>query len=431
MNKLKTIKQKFIPTFVDNQTLIVLLVFLIQLLFSLYRFFPTLRDINLWDEAVYLNTGRLFAGGTLTSFERNPFIGIVYALTYLPFRNSPYWLMQSASLGRVLLFSLMWWSSYLIARRFGKIFPALIFVGILFCTTVLTDILDNPSDALFAAMSGFAFWKLITYYETRQTKEIGWASFFIGLAALSRNDGLVLFLIFVVLSLTLLGSSSNKWKQAVAMILPFLLLVGGYLLVYRLVTGSFVFGTTERSYVAFQQGQTQVYQEDPSCQQSLTKCAVLEAQRLYGTPQENHNSGLTAILRDPRAFLARVAHTLRILPEMVYSAYGKREAYLLFLLGFLGIHEMLKQRQYHLLGILLGWLVYLGVYFITFFRIGYLQTPFFIPLILAAIGVQAMISSLDGLRPRAIWTVMLLALIVIGLILNVTGRPAPYGPRWY
>jgi hypothetical protein len=416
MSVLQPIKQSLRSFLAEDQTPIVLLVFLIQVLFSLYRFFPTVRDINLWDESVYINTGRLFAAGTLTSFERNPLIGLLYALTYLPFRNSPYWLMQSAALGRAILFGLMWWSAFLIARRFGKHFQPLIFVGLLFCTTVLTDTLDNPSDALFAAASGFAFWKLMTFHETRQVKDIAWASFFLGLAALSRNDGLVLFVIFLLISLMFLRASEHKWKHLLATALPFLLLVGGYLALYRLVTGTLVLGTAERSYVAFQQGQIQVYQEDPSCKQGLVHCAVMEAQRLYGTSQENNNSILKAILRNPGAFLQRVLHTIRILPEMIYSAYGKRGAYLLFLLGLLGIYELARQKQYGLLGILLGWLAYLGVYFVTFFRIGYLQTPYFIPLTLAAIGVQALISSLADQRQRLIWTAVLLTLTLVGLL---------------
>lgn len=412
---MKTVKQKFLPIFADNQFWIVFIIFLVQLLFSLYRFFPTLQNINLWDEAVYINTGRLFANGTLTSFDRNPLIGLLYALTYLPFKNSPYWLMQSDALGRALLFGLMWWSGYLIAVRFRRIVHPLIFAGLLFCTLVLTDILDNPSDALFAAMSGFAFWKLLTFQQTRQAKDIGLASLFVGLAALSRNDGLVLFLVFVLISFVLLRVSIRQWRQIAAMILPFALMIGGYLALYRIVTGTFIFGTPERSYVAFQQGQVQIYQGDPTCKLSPVKCAVLEAQRLYGTPQENHYSVLAAILHNPGAFVIRIINTLKTLPAMVYTAYGKREAYLLFILAFLGIYELFRQRHYLLLGILLSWIVYLGVYFVTFFRIGYLQTPFFIPLTLAAVGVHSIVTLLENQRYRSILSFMALALMVVGL----------------
>ena len=415
MNLLQTAKQKLLQFFENKEILIVVLVFLIQMFFSLGRFFPTLRDINLWDEAVYINTGRLLVSGVLPPFAHNPLIGVLYALTYLPFTASPFWLMQSASLGRIILFTLLWWSGYLLARRFANIFHPLIWVGLLFSTTMVTDILYNSSDSLFAAMSALALWKLMTYYENREAKEIGWASFFIGLAACSRNDGLVLFPFFVLISLFFLRSTKIKWKTLLLTILPFCALVGGYLLLYRLVAGSFMFGTVERSYVAFQQGEISVYQGNPSCQQSDIACAVLESQALYGTPQENNNSVLSAISHNPRAFLARTINTIRTLPGMIYGIYGKREAYLLFLLAFLGIYELLRQRRFALMGILLAWVAYLGIYFFTFFKDAYLETPYFIMFILAAIGIQSLISSLAD-RRFFLWSVILVVLTVIGIV---------------
>jgi len=414
MNLLQTAKQKPPRFFEDKGILIALLVFLIQMFFSLGRLFPTFNDINLWDEAIYINTGRLLINGVMTPFAHNPLIGVLYAIAYLPFTSSPYWLMQSSTLGRILLFVLVWWSGYLAARRFADIFHPLIWVGLLFTTTMVTDILYNSSDTLFAAMSALAFWKLMTYYENRRAKELGWASFFVGLAALSRNDGLVLFPIFVVISLFFLRSAERKWENLLLTILPFLVLVGGYLLLYRLVTGSFMFGTTERSFVAFQQGEISVYQGSSSCQQSDISCAVQESQALYGTPQENNYSVLNAIRRNPRAFLARVVNTIRILPGMLYSVYGKREAYLLFLFALLGVYELVRQRRLVMLGMLLAWTAYMGVYFFTFFKEAYLETPYFILFLLAAIGIQSLIFSLAD-RRILIWSAILVILTAIGI----------------
>ena len=152
----------------DNKNTILILIFLLQVLFMAYRFVPTLRDINLWDEAIYINAGRDLINGTLTPFEWNPFVSIFFAVTYLPFRSSPYWMMQSASLARFLMFGLMWLGCILIARRVKYQIHPLVMAGILFSVTLLTDILNNPTDALFAAMSGLAFWKLISFYESRE-----------------------------------------------------------------------------------------------------------------------------------------------------------------------------------------------------------------------------------------------------------------------
>ena len=416
MNFSQKIKSNALWDISKNGDLIALLIFLIQILFMLYRFMPTLQDINLWDEAIYINAGRELINGTLTPFEWNPFVAIFYAFTYLPFKSSPYWMMQSAAVGRVLLFGLMWLGSFLIAKRLSRLSYPLVMAGVLFSMTVLTDILDNPTDALFAAMSGFAFWKLITYYETREEKQLGWISCFLGLAALSRNDGLVLFVIFVVLSLLFLRSSVNKIKHLLYTALPFLIFVFGYFLIYGFVTGNFSLGTRERSYIAFEQGQAELYQENESCQQSFSRCAILEARELYGTPVDNNYSVFTAIRNNPGAMLERVVHSLKVLPELIYSAYGKRTAYMVFFLAIVGIFELARKRQFLLLGSLLIWTAYLGVYFLTFFRAGYLQTPYFVVFVLAAIGVTSLVNSIiSGRKEYLIWTVFLVVLSVIGV----------------
>ncbi|MBK8821025.1 MAG: hypothetical protein IPN58_00060 [Anaerolineales bacterium] len=416
MNFSQKIKSNALWDISKNGDLIALLIFLIQILFMLYRFMPTLQDINLWDEAIYINAGRELINGTLTPFEWNPFVAIFYAFTYLPFKSSPYWMMQSAAVGRVLLFGLMWLGSFLIAKRLSRLSYPLVMAGVLFSMTVLTDILDNPTDALFAAMSGFAFWKLITYYETREEKQLGWISCFLGLAALSRNDGLVLFVIFVVLSLLFLRSSVNKIKHLLYTALPFLIFVFGYFLIYGFVTGNFSLGTRERSYIAFEQGQAELYQENESCQQSFSRCAILEARELYGTPVDNNYSVFTAIRNNPGAMLERVVHSLKVLPELIYSAYGKRTAYMVFFLAITGIFELARKRQFLLLGSLLIWTAYLGVYFLTFFRAGYLQTPYFVVFVLAAIGVTSLVNSIiSGRKEYLIWTVFLFILSVIGV----------------
>jgi hypothetical protein len=406
---------------IPTERLFVILLFGLNLFLILYRFFPTLRDLNLWDEAVYINTGKRLVEGELTSFARNPLVGLLYGLTYLPFLHSPFWMMQSAMLGRFILFGMLWLSGYLVARQLSGVLRPLVFAGFLFLFPVLGSILDNPSDALFAATSGLTFWQLLSFHHTRQTKNLWLASLFAGLSALSRNDGVTLFIILAAISLFYLKTASGKWKNLLAVLLPFALLLGGYLLVYGLVTGDFRLGVKERSYVAFQQGQVQVYAAKDGCQQSLTKCAVAEAQRIYGTPQENNNSILKAISRNPQPYFHRIVHTLGSLPEMIYTAYGKREGYLVLFLALAGIYELLRQRNFPLLGLLIGWLLYLGVYFITFFRIGYLETPYFIVFALAVIGLQAMVNGLSSRQSTLVWTAILLSLVLAGLI-----RPLPY-----
>jgi len=75
-----------------------------------------------------------------------------------------------------------------------------------------------------------------------------------------------------------------------------------------------------------------------------------------------------------------------------------------------------RKRQFLILGTLLIWAVYLGVYFLTFFRAGYLQTPYFVVFVLAAIGVASLVSLIASERKDyLIWTVILLVLSVVGV----------------
>src|SRR4029079_9845944 len=77
-------------------------------------------------------------------------------------------------------------------------------------------------------------------------------------AALSRPEGVLLFVVFVALSAmeflsARLPPKRVLWHSAAALV-PFLVVVGGYLGVYGMRTASFTLGAAERSYLAFEQG---------------------------------------------------------------------------------------------------------------------------------------------------------------------------------
>jgi hypothetical protein len=386
-------------------------------LFLVYNFFfPGMRDINVWDESVYVNTGRNLAEGQLPSFARNPLIGLIYAVTYLPFANSPFWLVQSVAFGRLVLFGLMWLSCFLIATRLSDWIPPYSVAGLLLVFPVTLEILLNPSDALFAAMSGFAFWQLLAFCQTRAGRHLAWASFFCGLAALSRNDGLVLFGIFVALAALIIGRTRWQafWLAAIAG--PFAALVGGYLLLYGAVTGDFSLRTEERAYTAFQQGHAIDYRPDPTCDQKPLKCAVQQAAQLYGTAEENDFSIFNAIRRNPGAYLSRVSKQVRALPELVYDMLGPRTAFLMFILFARGALELIRRRAWLLAALLAIWPAFLGVYFLTFFRIGYLRMPYYLLYVVAAIGAVSFLADARQQRPARVWTGLLAAATVAGML---------------
>src|SRR5574341_191460 len=400
---------------------VVLLLFVINFFLVFNQLLPTLRDLNLWDEAVYIYSGKQLIEGVLPPFSRNPLVALLYALMYLLFLHSPFWMVQSAALGRMVNFSLMWFGGYLIAGQLKKYTQPLIYVGIAITIFVLTDILGNPSDALFAAMSGFALWQMLAFYNTREERCLWGTSLFIGLAALSRNDGLIQFVVFLVVASVLVRSLKLNWRWVALSAIPFAALVGGYVLLYGAVTGDFNMYTKERSYTAFQQGQSIDYKKDQPCDLKYMKCAVNQAEQLYGTAQENNYSIFRAIARNPQAYLSRLFKEFRALPDLFVTAYGKRTAFLVLLLTVAGMIELGRRKEYGLLALLLSWLSYLGVYFLTFFRKGYLQSPYFVIFALSAIGLNALAYDLKNRNRRAlwVWSAVLSILSIGGIVADV------------
>ncbi len=442
---------------------IAVLFFAINLLLVWPSFLPNLTDINPFDEASYIHSGHdLLELGLWPDFANSPLSGVFYALTYLPFRSSPFWLVQTCSLGRVLLFSLLWWSAYWVAEgglgvlsrasiegeqkklgggKYGLL--PVVMSGMVLVSPVLMGMIRFPSDPLYAGLAGLSLWQMLVYLEKRQTKSLTWASVLMGLAALARNDGLLAFIVLLGLALLLqlpfLRSRAEQtvprgWRglarSAVALLLPFALLVGGYMVFYYLRTGSWEMGTLERTYLNFEAGQQVLYSGEERLD-TVTE-SRLEAQRIFGSGEENNFSIPRAIRRNPLVYFERLKAVLKVLPEHVLSAYGIRFAVVTFLLAAGGVFDLLRQKQYALLVLLLLWPAHLASGFvITLFRTGHLQFPFYVVFVLAGIGLLALLQavlSLPKTQPGILrapgagliltWLVVLIALVVFGLLGN-------------
>ncbi len=404
-------KQKF-PFKISTEALLFGGLLLLNIFFVIFRFFPTIRDINLWDDAAYIERGRMLAQGIFPKFSDNPLMALIFAISYIPFQHDGFWIIHTSSIGRILMFALMWTSVYLIAKQIPGI-KWYVIVGAMFVSTVSVDILENPSDSLYAGVAGLAFWQMLCYFNTRRTKHLALTSLIIGLAAMARNDGLVLFGVFGIIALFYLKSAENKLQHLAAAILPFVILVGGYVLAYGLVTGDYDLGTQERSYLAFQQGQMELTTAKPGCILGPVKCVEQEVNRLYGSSAENGNSVFRAIARNPSAYLQRLRQMFSNLPRLVHDAYGKQTFYALIFLVPLGIFALIRKKQIALLLVSLAWCLPILTYFLTFFRAGYLRTPFFIILALASFGVLELVESL-GQKRQWLWITILLVLTVVG-----------------
>ncbi|MCJ7626714.1 MAG: hypothetical protein MUO76_24750 [Anaerolineaceae bacterium] len=416
IEKIRGINGSINRIFQDPLLFVALLFLIAQLFLVYYEFISSLNDINFWDEAIYMNWGRFLMEGKLPSLTYNPFMALFYGILYLPFKNSPYWLIQICSIGRFLMFCLLWGSAYLLARQLKEMFHPNFMLGFLFVSPLLTEIIRNPSDAMFAVLSGLGLWQLLKYYQNWGLKRILAASLFIGLAALSRNDGVVLFLIFLALVIFQSVRLRTDWTTVLIGVLPFIALVGGYILIYGVVTGDFSTGISERSFIAFEQGHEGVY--EGSGIHSPTVDAMLDAREVFGSAEENNNSIFRAILRNPRAYFDRLQVILRNLPAQLLNAYNKKMAILFFLFSIRGIYELVRRKKYSLLIILVSWTLFLATYFLTFFRDGYLRMPFCIIFLLSGIGLSALYDNLGNMKERWVWSIILSVFVISGLVFN-------------
>lgn len=365
--------------------------------------FPNLDDLNLWDECYYLDQGRLLVeNGSLPLFAQAPLLALFYAAIYLVFRSSDFWMVHAATCGHIAIFALTWISLYLIARELRKLASPWIVLGFLLITPVPHLLVENSSDGFFATTTAFAFWSFLVFVNHGRHGNLRNASLLIGLAALIRVDGVVLFAIFVPLALALRPKSIGLARTAAYSLAPFLLVTGAYVAIYFFQSGELTLGIQRRSYAAFEQGHEEVAKQKFG-RRDLDDRAEVEA--IFGTAEENSQSVVRAILRHPGAFFQRLCDmSLYLVPEKAAGAYGRSTALVVAALCVLGLVTLWKTAdQRRLLALIVLWPCFLLVYFLTFFRYGYFLLPFYAVLTLAAIGAAATIRTIAERRSGEAW----------------------------
>ena len=374
----------------------------------------------MFDESVYINGGRLLiSDGILPQFIKSPLVHLVYALAYIPVQASPYWLIHSCTIGRFILFGLLWLSSYLIARELSSLFHPLIMIGFLLSSPVLTQIVTNGSDAMFAAMSGFSFWQILSFYETSKIRHLCLSSLFVALAALSRPEGVVLFIIFIPFCAFLSRSIPRVAISLVVWTIPFIVIVGLYVILYGFSTGNFDLGIAQRSYFNFEQGQGLAIE---SSAPNLYLEGQVKSRQLYGTADENHYSVITAIRRNPRAYFQRVVTISQKIPQAVLSVYGGWMGFVFFLMAAIGIIEILRKKRYWLLCILLFWPSYLLLNVLIAFRGNHFLSAYFILFTLAAAGISSILWNMINRRQRSFGLLAFLGFCFLGIVTNESFR---------
>ncbi len=396
---------------IDRETLLILLILFVNIVLVSPDLLPEFQEINHYDETKYIDSGRSLAAGELRELARGPLVALVYAPLYLITKNSTNWFLLSAGIGRILLFALIWLTTFQLSRQFKRFFHPFVAVGLLFISTALIKILSNPSDALFTSMSALALAFTVSFSKSNRIRDLSLASVFIGLAALSRPDGLFLFPFFIAISFWLSFRKSSFGKIVVATLLPALVIITLYVIVRGLSTGDYSLHVGSKGY------NTLLWSQDTVSGDTVGE-GYAEAEELYGTAGENQGSVLQAILHNPTEFGKRIYHNLKKVPQVLLSAYGKRIGPMMFLLSAVGLFTLLKKRSYVLLTILLLWPAYSLLYLGFYLRDGFLLLSHFILIVLGGIGLNYIISPDIRAKERILWSIPLVALSIYSILDN-------------
>ena len=396
-------------------------IFFLNLVLQMAHFFPDLRKINIWDEAAYIHSGyRLLTTGQLPDLVGSPLSSVLYAGAMMPVFNSPDFFVLSDALVRILLFTLIFFSAYCVAREMKPYANPWVMIAFVFIVPIAASMYLFPSDALFAGFSGLAFSQMLAFYRNGERRHLWWASGLMGLGALVRAEGLLLVGVMTIITLTI-SLRQRRWgRDLVAVLLPFLVLVGGYIVAHGLATGNYDTGLSGRTFNNFESGHEVIYSQTGMFTPTIS--ARLESRDAFGTPEENKNSVFRAISRNPAVYFTRLKHVLPVFWDFAVKAYGNKFLLIFIWLSLRGLIWLIHKRHLSLalMGVL--WFVPLGVGFLnTFFREGYFLMPYFVVFAFSSIGLTAIIHNFDQKTEQiSLGVASLLVLMVAGLLQNTS-----------
>jgi len=413
---LQKLKQKIQDFSLD----IVVPVFFLTLILEMVHFFPNLQDINIWDEATYIYNGYLLlTTGHLPQLAGSPLSSVLYALTTLPVQHSRNFFVLSDAIGRILLFSFIFFSAYLVARELKPFANPWVMLGFVFIVPVASTMFLFPSDMLFAGFSGLAFWQMLAFYNHRKIKHLWWASALMGLGTLARAEGLILIGVMLIVALLIVFPDKKWYRYVMAVLIPFIVLVGGYILIYGAATGDFRTGLPERTYNNFESGQEGIYSQTGVFIPTIS--ARLEAREAFGTPEENDNSVLKAISRNPRVYWQRLRRMGSVFLNMAIKAYGNKFILIYLWLSIRGIVALIRKNHFSLVLMGMLWFVPWGVGFLnTFIREGYFMMSYFVVFVFSSIGLTAIINNFGSKTERLGLVIGSLGVLLIGALLQNT-----------
>jgi hypothetical protein len=381
----KKIKDFFADKHKLQGFVLITIIFLLNLFFVVSRLTPGLYEINPHDEAKYIESGRLLLHWGLRDLAWGPLVAFIYAPLHLVVGNSPNWFLIEAWAGNIILFALLWFAFYAMARELQEWISRIVFIGLLFSTPVFFPILENQSDALFIALSSFALLFLIRFHKSRKIKNLGFASLFVGLGILSRVE--TILLVFPLLFFALLfNKKQNKgWKVIVASTAPIIILLSLFVLTNLLTFGHPNLGMGGKSFESFEMNQAFL----PG---SKNEQDFLRGEAIFGSVEEHRGSVFRAILMHPLPTIERAAANLLNLPESFISFFGRFQAPIILVFLIWGVYKLMAANKGELTLLLLIWPIQAFVSLIFLSRHIIPQMSHVI-LMLCAIGITQFFSS--------------------------------------
>lgn len=413
----------------------------ISLLTHVPFLFPARYEIDAFDQSLYIFRGRaivehLLAGAVwLPDPAWNPLGSLLYALAYLPFRTQEAWFLFVEWTVRCLLYGLLWAAALSVALALRRHAQPLWLLGTCAALPVFPFVLANSSDTLMAALSGLALGQVLRYHQSGGHGHLAGASVFLGLGTLSRTDSVVLMgvaLVFVA-ARAFWGAAADRRRRlagaAATLVLPALAILGSYQALHSAFSGQLSTNLAARTYMAFEQGEGFASVESVPASFERT----LDARRLYGTPEENGYSVFRAIARNPGAYADRVVRIVTDgIPSALWYMYGPFTVWLAVPLAAAGAVALWRRRQRGTVALLALWPAHLAVYFLTFFRPGYLALPAMALLSAVAMGASALSAWLPALRWRPLAAFAVAGLIVFqAVLLHTYNFPQGRLPRVY
>ncbi|MBN1439005.1 MAG: hypothetical protein JW929_06295 [Anaerolineales bacterium] len=390
------------------------------LIFGILCQLPVLTDrFPGLDDSGYLFDGvRLVEQGALMPLGSGPLSGILNGILYLFFPRDHMLLGYVSMIRRVLLLVGIMAASGIAGRAVGGRGCGWAAMAITAFARPVTTALMVTADSLYSALAGLAFAVLIAGWipERQGVRRISgarWtaAGLLIGFSALARLDGVILGSALVLCVWFFRGRNKPAARDSLAFGVAFLGPVLAYFLLFGIVRGSWDPQIGQRSYLAFEQGHNFLYTDRYEVIPSPSSAD------LYGTAEENGNSVLRAIARNPGAFLARLPRTAANAMRMFNDAYSILGGAMFLFLAAGGALALWNGEKRAVCGLAALWCLPLLGYGLASYRPGFFAMLFPVLLAVAAGGAvaavprwKALIQS-DQASPAAVWTLAALAML--------------------